>query len=146
MIPNYERLLRLAAFLDELPNSKFFFGSVIHKTGTTELEPVCGTVCCALGWLPRAFPGEAKWIVRNETIDCIGPITEDAKGPWEGTFEFADRFFNIDKFESEALFCPQSECGHIPWLSEPLDFHATPVKVAAGLRAFVAFRKGGGTI
>lgn len=51
-----DRLLKLAEFLDTLPEEKFNIRAYVKKA-----ENGCGTVCCAVGWLPQVDPDNWKW-------------------------------------------------------------------------------------
>jgi hypothetical protein len=54
-----EKLLKLCDFLDSLKDEQFDFSSWTSARD----EHDCGTVCCAAGWIPAAFPEEyaAQW-------------------------------------------------------------------------------------
>ena len=56
----YDRLLTLAKFLNTLQPKQFNFQSWV-----TEFDSNinCGTVCCAVGWMPKVFPHDVKWSV-----------------------------------------------------------------------------------
>ena len=47
-----EKLRQLIEFIRELPDEKFDFSRIVKEVD----EHQCGTVCCAAGWLPKAFP------------------------------------------------------------------------------------------
>ena len=53
---NTQRLLILAEFLDKLKPEQFNFRWLVDA-----IENQCGTVCCAAGWLPVAFPDDFVW-------------------------------------------------------------------------------------
>lgn len=55
---NKERLLKLAAFLRELPLEKFDINQVVTSW---DFENDCGFVCCAIGWTPQIFPELVAW-------------------------------------------------------------------------------------
>lgn len=54
-----DRLNKLADFLQKLPPRKFNIENWVDKT---DAAGECGTVCCALGWAPAAFPKQWKWV------------------------------------------------------------------------------------
>lgn len=53
-----KRLLKLAAFIEKLPEKKFDIHSMVAKKNK---HGDCGTVCCIAGWLPKVFPGNWYW-------------------------------------------------------------------------------------
>lgn len=53
-----QRLRQLIEFIRELPDDKFDFSTLVSKLDENE----CGTVCCAAGWLPAAFPEDWKYV------------------------------------------------------------------------------------
>ena len=59
----YDRLLTLAKFLNTLQPKQFNF-----QNWVTEFDygNSCGTVCCAVGWMPKIFPLDVKWGVVNQ--------------------------------------------------------------------------------
>ncbi len=69
---NAKRLLKLADFLDKLPRAKFDFGVIAMQDGKPMLEALkagkerCGTVACAIGWMPAVFPRSLRWTERPE--------------------------------------------------------------------------------
>lgn len=112
------RLLKLADFLQTLPPEKFsLFGYVQESIGG------CGTVCCAIGWLPKLFPESWRW-----REDGNYPI-----GSSYNAFDSAMKFFGIDYPTGQQFFS---------WESYHPNVH--PVTVADRLREFVASRNGGG--
>ena len=88
---NESKLLKMLAFLAELPEEKWFFGDVIDQE-----EDGCGTVCCAIGWSPLIFPEEAKW-----TIGKFGGNVND-----EGYDETGSHIYGMSELVAEHLFSP----------------------------------------
>jgi hypothetical protein len=112
------RLLKLAAFLDELPRRKFDFGFFGN--------PACGTAGCAIGYCPIAFP--RFWKVVDET-----PVTRNC--PYSGAGRGAAKFFGLSQNDVDYLFYPELRdavkmC--------PLLRTATPKAVAKHIRSFIA--------
>ena len=64
-----ERLLKIADFLEELPPEKFNFRDYV-----SESKNDCGTVCCAIGWLPKIFPEDFYWINPNYKFITSGRV------------------------------------------------------------------------
>lgn len=73
---NRARFLRLIDFLNRLPQEKFDFNEIVE-----EVEDGCGTVCCAVGWFPRVFPGSSHYdakAMRHEWLQADMPTTIEA--------------------------------------------------------------------
>ena len=64
----------------------------------------CGTVACAVGWLPAAFPREFKWINKSEW-EYINIKSKNSNLYNE---ECAKDYFGLDKYECGYLFMPQN--------------------------------------
>lgn len=96
---NKERLLKLADFLEELPETKFNFLEVIYKYD--EINN-CGSVCCAVGWTPRLFPDEVSW---DGFQKLINPHT-NTQEPYT---DVAERLFGINISDAEGLFSPDEQ-------------------------------------
>lgn len=81
------RFLRLASFLEALPNRKFnIYDWVRQKNRTGD----CGSVCCAIGWLPVVFP--RQWKYRQE---CGSLIPQHHNPVSRGPCEDAVQFFGV---------------------------------------------------
>lgn len=114
---NFERLEKLAAFLQVLPSEKWDFSEIVKE----EDENGCGTVCCAMGWTPKVFPELAQWT-------CGGVTNRRLEFDLAG---LAKEIFGIDENRYYSLFEPAS-------LSCPLKHEATAKQVAAHIRKFIA--------
>lgn len=99
-----ERLLKLADFLDELPEKNFNFGTV------RRVSYECGTVGCAVGWLPEVFPGDWVVSINGYAVDLIGCEYY--------SFRAAGEYFGITHQESKNLFDLQTNGPY-----EQLGFH-----------------------
>lgn len=130
-----KRLLKLADFLDKLPTQKFRFDVFAIEDGKPMLEALeageanCGTVACAIGWMPAIFPRQIKWqpyLHDKKYKDIVFKGREEL----DGAFETARVFFGIEERKTVyKLFDPVwSELGH----------HATPKQVAQHIREFLA--------
>jgi hypothetical protein len=121
-----KRLLKLADFLDALPREKFDFGVITRVDGKPMREALkaaherCGTVGCAIGWMPVVFPQLVMW------DDDHGVVLKS--DPWVLDFECAKEVFNLTDYESGRLFMP---------LASGLGRDATPKQVARHIRKFV---------
>ncbi len=141
------RLLKLAAFLDKLPDEKFNFEYITNEGGKPMLEALkagavrCGTTACALGWAPAVFPRELKWARSIVELNYGGQKTrailqknqfepEYSVHPWDVTEKTAQDFFGLTKDETTTLFVP----GYTP---RDLPHGATPKMVAEHIRKFV---------
>lgn len=133
-----DRLLTLAAFLDNLPEEKFNFAIIAEERGKPMLEALaaghtrCGTVACAIGWLPAVFPADFKW---TDAYYKSRSVTRD------GSIDFsaAEEFFDLTVYQAEYLFMPgryNDDDEFVGNLNDLTD-EATPKQVAAHIRAFV---------
>ena len=108
------RFLKLASFLEKLRKNKFYYGTLVNKWDN-KME--CGSVCCAIGWLPAVFPSLWSWA--NGTL---------------GTGEGLREFFGINHTQECGLFLPN----HQHLIGETMLGHdATAKEVAAMIRRFV---------
>lgn len=125
---NKDRLLKLADFLETLPDEKFDFRKYVKKD-----DGLCGTVCCAIGWCPAVFPNEWYW---ERCPDADWVVVVLRKG-------FRDiglagmEFFDVSIGDYERMFIPLST-RHRSRPGSGLPSTATAKRVAAGIREFVA--------
>lgn len=137
-----KRLLKLADFLDTLPRQKFNFDRIAEQSGKPMLAALltgktrCGTVACAIGWMPAVFPRHLKWSSADELRPDVHLRADEAMTD----FDAASVFFDIAIEEADFLFTPGSLDNG--WSGLP--GHATPKRVARHIRAFV--RKRGGHV
>lgn len=126
---NEKRLLKLATFLDALPPAKFDFTRIARETGKPMLEALkagpteCGTVGCAIGWMPAVFPRLTEWVT-----NAYGLGVALKRDKTVLNFEAAEAVFGLDSYEAEYLFNPNTS---------PLQDWATPKQVGRHIRAFV---------
>lgn len=126
-----QRLLKLADFLDTLPREKFDFSVITCVDGLPLLDALkagkkrCGTVACAVGWMPAVFPRAFKW------TDCgaVLPRSSQADGM---NLDAAGRFFGLDYADTVGLFSPEDS---------GLGYSATPKQVARHIRRFVTAKQ-----
>ena len=149
---HFKRLLKLAAFLDNLPEQKFDFSVVVAQGIHPMLDALeagahrCDTVACAMGWMPAVFPRDIAWgafwnrpnghpvplsgRVADERVDFImlriAPRTVL-------DFDAAAVYFGINGEDAEYLFQPGAGNG--------LTVLAKPKAVANHIRKFVAQRQ-----
>jgi len=117
------RLLKLAAFLEALPENKFYFGTTLQK-----VEHNCPTVACAIGWTPVVFPKLTKRFGVGRKIETSGSGVGNRYYS-----ELARDLFDISQRDAEMLFSPQWEPTELTVLSND----ATPSAVAANIRLFL---------
>lgn len=127
-----KRLLKLADFLDKLPVEKFDYSIIAKEAGLPMKEalakgPVsCGSVACAIGWMPAVFPRSIKW-EKASMVDKTLYVVDKAG---RLNFNAAAEWFGIELFSTaRKLFDPA--CNR-------LGLNATPQAVAAHIRRFVS--------
>jgi hypothetical protein len=110
-----ERLLKLADFLDTIPEKSFYFGSWVENwKGEQAMSPSCGTTACAFGWA-TAIPEfqalglrfcEAKHGGVGLTTKIGEVIGEVNAGPWPMTVQAAEDIFGLSERDMRWLFTP----------------------------------------
>lgn len=133
----FDRLRKLADFLDTLKRDAFNFGTLVDDwdwNGRGRRQPGCGTVACAWGWAPHVFPRLLEWRAGTPMIRARAVC-----GPW---YWNASDFFGLNTREVLHLFSP----GQVPWNKGPVYRNATPKQVAASIRRYVAWKKAGGEL
>jgi hypothetical protein len=55
-----ECLLSLESLLRKIPHTQFDFSMFISRHGA------CGTICCALGWMPKVDPSNWEWTLETD--------------------------------------------------------------------------------
>lgn len=130
----YDRLRKLADFLDTLSPSQFDFN---HVRGTYRETDDCGTVGCAIGWTPVVFPRLMKFTEGKQGVvhRSTGSDDYDIVG---------QELFGISLDDAFALFGPMRS---LPWLNNKMVGNdATPKQVAKSIRAFIEWKKAGGKL
>lgn len=131
-----KRLLKLAAFLQELPKSKFDFGTFVHRGAKPMLEALkarrsrCGSVACAVGWMPAVFPRHVRWVGSDVDGGNLQVTLRD-EDYYGYNFDVAEVFFGLSYDETRDLFNPDNGS------DDSLPFSATPKQVAGAIRRFV---------
>src|SRR5438093_919703 len=105
---NTKRLLKLADFLDELPREKFDFGQIAYQGGKPMAEALklgavrCGTVACAIGWMPAVWPRELNWRERkmwyNKAINVV--LCNDERVM---NYDVAENWFGLTETQVQVL-------------------------------------------
>lgn len=148
----YDRLKALATFLEKLPVKKFNFRTIVSEAKEKSL---CGTVCCALGWMPKVSPDAAKWVKAPHESGGHDPLlleTADKSGYFKSYYAWeydvsAHRLFNVTCEDASYLFAPNQ--GVLPWDKHlPADLrglgfggNVSPQDVAASIKAFIRWKK-----
>lgn len=121
------RLQKLHDFLRELKTKSFDFGAWINNY---DYEKSCGTVCCAIGWLPKIDPKNWKW---NEDEE---PSLIDSNGYNCDASSDGQEYFGIDEDLFDHMFIPNSQ-----WRDEfggkELTRHTTAKKVAKNIAVII---------
>jgi hypothetical protein len=117
------RLRRLSAFLRTLPPERFNFRRLVLRCDTNG----CGTVCCAVGWLPAVDKRNWKW------SRCIytSSIFPELRG-FEGnpTIRSLSQYFGINTNHIIDLFYPGA-------YGNQLKGNATAIEVADHIDKFI---------
>jgi hypothetical protein len=123
---NKERLETIAKFLDILPPEKFDIGDFV-----TESKDGCGTVCCAIGWLPEIFPRNFKWreSYAPGVVLTVRPIKDSGDLYTESSVH---AFLGIDFANLQHLFYAGCQFGR-----KRLTLDTTPQQLAAHIRKFI---------
>lgn len=50
-----KRLLKLILFIEDLPRKQFDYRDFVSRFEIKPSGHVCGTICCAAGWMPAVF-------------------------------------------------------------------------------------------
>jgi hypothetical protein len=116
---NTKRLLKLAAFLLQLPRQKFNYDilAVEASDGLPMLkalaarEQSCGTMACAMGWTPAVFPRLVRFSAPvNDTFnwDTEGRRLEieSCSNPGFGTDGAIKELFGLTQDQADYLFYP----------------------------------------
>lgn len=122
------RLKKLADFLHQLPKEKFDF-----KDWVTTQKNGCGTICCALGWMPKVDK-RWKWISISQAPYRLIPYCETTAFPSSVYYEQAQEYFGITPSEYCCLFISDYQ-NYIEYkdFSDP-----TPKQVARMYYRFIA--------
>lgn len=135
---NAKRLLKLADFLDALPRQKFDFGTIAHQNGKPMREALmagkesCGTVACAVGWMPVVFPRGLKWDEKYAGSEEF-PSVVLRQDPDVDNVLAAAAWFAISPYDADLLFVPGDADGGYSGLKN----EATPKQVARHIRKWV---------
>lgn len=124
---NLERLDKLIKFLEELPEEKFDFSTVIDG---------CGTVCCAIGWTPKLFPDLVEYYQPGIEPDVI--LRSKTAEPKHGYEKVASIIFGMCEILARRLFTPNCQC-YIHFDLPVMGNNASPKKVANMLKIFANF-------
>jgi hypothetical protein len=132
-----DRLMKLARFLYRLPPEKFNFAVVLQGQDIPNDTFQCGTVGCAIGWMPMVFPERFEWRAAGAGRDQrIGLF--DKESPYEvGNGNFigtAESFFDLLPEEASGLFSPGYQ-QYVEW--NDVDSHTSPKEVAMMIASFV---------
>lgn len=118
-----DRLLKLAEFLDALPRSKFDIESLVR-----EERGGCGTVCCAIGWMPKVDPKNWEWKKTEDAWRPVaGPLFPTLRGHSSRTWMFStSTYFGISYEDVDYLFTREAYGSRV-----------YPITVANRIRQFV---------
>jgi hypothetical protein len=93
-----QRMINLAKVLLALRPEEFDFSQwVTEWEGGTKKEPLCGTVCCAAGYLPVADPKNWKWVREVDTLGIKSVLPCPVGKPVKHPNVYLTEYFNIDR-------------------------------------------------
>jgi hypothetical protein len=130
-----KRLLKLARFLEKLPNERFNYAYWVGKDWKGASDLSCGTTACALGWaavMPE-FRKLGLELRRDPNIRPILPIIQN-RNTGSGFISAAMEIFGLTLHQAEKLFIPYT----YPPSRGRLLYSSTAKEVAAHIRRFVA--------
>lgn len=157
-----DRLLKLAAFLKkQVPDAAFDFSKVMKRGENPPLVALkmgggCGTVGCAIGWAPAAFPRQVVWMQEDSSttieeaepnavfeVHTRGCVGSDSGSGYDS--ECLQSFFGLTDEEHQGLFTPDKslaiETGSDFLLLENVcDSDASPKMVAERIEKFVKLK------
>lgn len=138
---NTAKLLEFADWLEKnIKPEQFEFSEVVN----TWDENSCGTVCCAVGWLP-AFDERVKWRNKSDNVIMIQEITDTSLNVLTGYGEVAAAVFDMDTMDANSLFAPSEQYKIEGW--EENDFpecgtYCQPKDVSEAIRNYVTIVEG----
>lgn len=98
------RLNRLAKFIESLPAKRFDLSEIVKRF---DEEKTCGTVCCAIGWMPSVFPTKCKWMPSYNSLRVVSTDGQSSD------FAFASIHFGLTGEECAYLFEPLAYPKHL---------------------------------
>ncbi len=146
-----KRLMKLARFLyNDLPEEKFDFTWVVQGQDMPNKKYDCGTVACAVGWMPHVFPRRFEWRKVNDPEDYndhfrMGQIilVDKEMDVFMGLRMHGaslEDFFGLKNEEVSGLFSPlRQDYVDLPELTS----NATAKDVAKNIARFVRRKKPG---
>jgi len=131
---NKSNFQKVIDFLKALSTEKFNFEKVITNHKVDNQGHICGTVCCAVGWFPKIFPGEVEW---DWDRYCAGQISvRQTNGDGRGYIETAAKMLDISEAHAFVLFTPGQH--YKVDLCIPNPEEVTPLEVAEMLEQYVS--------
>lgn len=135
------RLQKLANFLNNLPEEKFNFEDVITKSN----GKACGTVGCAIGWLP-AISSKFAWKQCGPKFDLEVKLGNTKTGYEWVTWTFGGNngwenianYFGISTDEAKMLFQPRYARD---WTKTVLQGNASAKVVAQSILEFIDYKE-----
>lgn len=121
-----KRLLRLADFLENLPDERFNFSVWVGSTWKGHEDLSCGTTACALGWA-AAMPEFRKLGARLKRLKSYSSFIHIKGRRNSDAYDVAKRLFGLDVDDYQALFVT----------AEEYRYRDAKEVVVQGIRAFV---------
>lgn len=128
-------LLEFADWLEQnIKPNQFDFGEVINEYDSVH---GCGTICCAIGWLPKFTP-KVKWDLGCDEYPEIVMRMYGGHCLYQYD-EIASALFNIPQHDAAHLFSPNNQSLLLGFDEDDnLDENVTPKQVADLIRKYVS--------
>lgn len=134
------RLLRLAAFLRELPAKRFDYNFFVGDGWKGAQDLSCGTTACAIGWaatMPEFRRRGLRLIGTSAAVDYQGQ--EGGSGCADGTVEDRHTFMSGVQAGNRIFYLTEDE-GHYLFYPRDNEWKASAKHVAAKIEEFVRRR------
>lgn len=158
MTIHFDRLLKLADFLETVPEGRFDFGHWAGEDWRGAQDLSCGTSACAMGWAPSIpeFAALGLRLARLESTNIAVTVrSAEAIGEFDLAFDLSaeagHHVFGLEMKDFVLLFTPRehecddeycgSDCEDAAEEKDLLPADASAKDVAAHIRRFVEERR-----
>ncbi len=108
----WNRILRLADFMEKLPKERFYFGSFAGDNWAGKPDLSCGTTACAIGWATTIpyFRRLGLYLQKDEWLNVA--VVKGANWSSGGLFGVSQDVLDLLFFPDDAF--PDDEPGSLP--------------------------------